>query len=149
MDEVKLIEAIAHELAAGPASVSRDYRRRLAYRILECCRRLRGEASPAPLCEEDLAHLYVQSTFSTACGVKVWEYPHTADGQDWFGGRPLCFQLFTLRQAEQLLTCRKCIEAVRAEPSLLRQQVIPAPVDQIVLPEYRERFLAYLARTSA
>jgi hypothetical protein len=124
------IEAAARELAAGPGSVSRAFRRRLAGTILACCARLRNPG-------RDVKHFYVQATLTTGCGVRVWSFPARVGGQLLWDTEPLCLGVGTLRMAEECVTCPACLDFVRANPAILRQQVVGHAAAEFVRPDCR------------
>lgn len=109
-------------------------------RILACCERIDADEA------EEAHHLYVQATGHTACGLKVLDYPHYAFGEEHWHSRPACLMPPTVKTAESVLTCRTCLEHVRSNPKLLRQEIVHRPVEESVLPEYVERFRHWLSR---
>lgn len=143
-DELRRIEEAARTLRAGPASVSREYRRRLAATILTACARIRCADGQQNQDDEGLTHFYVGQTLSTACGIRVYDYPHFFQGKRYWKGRPECIDTRSMSLARKFLTCDACLERLDRSPELFRQPIVSHPLSEILAPEYRDRIDEFL-----
>jgi hypothetical protein len=88
-------------------------------------------------------HFYIQETLSTACGRRVWDYPHYFGGKRYWHGRPHAIAPLSMRQTERLVKCPECLARVRADRRLLSQDAVSRRAVDFLAPECRHLLSEY------